>query len=47
LGTGTSKTRLSISGDKTIFATGTVKDVQEVPRIEIDDAGQIRIVDGN
>jgi len=32
--------------DKTIRATGTVKTVDDVPRIEIDDAKQIRIVDG-
>jgi hypothetical protein len=31
--------------DKKIRATGTVKEVQNVPRIEIDDAKQIRIVD--
>ncbi len=31
--------------DKTIRATGTVKLVQDVPRIEIDDAKQIRIVE--
>jgi hypothetical protein len=31
--------------DKTIRATGTVKVVQDVPRIEIDDAKQIRIVE--
>lgn len=31
--------------DKVIRATGTVKVVQDVPRIEIDDARQIRIVD--
>jgi hypothetical protein len=33
--------------DKTIRATGTVKLVQEIPRIEIDDAKQIRIVELN
>ena len=32
--------------DKKIRATGTVKEVDKVPRIEIDDAKQIRIVDG-
>ena len=31
--------------DKTIRATGTVKLVQDVPRIEIDDAKQIKIVE--
>src|SRR5262245_66144156 len=31
--------------DKTIRATGRVKLVQDVPRIEIEDAKQIRIVD--
>jgi len=31
--------------DKTIRATGAVKLVQEIPRIEIDDAKQIRIVE--
>jgi hypothetical protein len=31
--------------DKTIRATGTVKEVQKVPRIEIDDATQIGIVE--
>jgi hypothetical protein len=31
--------------DKKIRATGTVKEVDKVPRIEIDDAGQIKIVD--
>ena len=31
--------------DKTIHAAGTVKLVQDIPRIEIDDAKQIRIVD--
>jgi hypothetical protein len=31
--------------DKKIRATGTVKEVNKVPRIEIDDAEQIRIVD--
>jgi hypothetical protein len=30
--------------DKTIRATGTVKEVQKVPRIEIDDAAQISLV---
>ena len=30
--------------DKTIRATGTVKEVQNVPRIEIDEAEQIRLV---
>ncbi len=29
--------------DKKIKATGTVKEVEKVPRIEIDDAGQIRL----
>lgn len=29
---------------KTIRATGTVKEVDKVPRIEIDDAGQIKVV---
>ncbi len=33
--------------DKTIRATGTVKKVQDVPRIEIDDAGQIRRVEND
>jgi hypothetical protein len=33
--------------DKKIRATGTVKEVDKVPRIEIDDAKQIRIVDAN
>jgi hypothetical protein len=32
--------------DKTIRATGTVKEVEKVPRIEIDDAKQIRLVKG-
>jgi len=32
--------------DKMIRATGTVKLVQDVPRIEIDDAKQILLVDG-
>jgi hypothetical protein len=32
--------------DKKIHATGTVKEVDKVPRIEIDDAKQIRLVDG-
>jgi len=31
--------------DKTIRATGAVKLVQDIPRIEIDDAKQIRIVE--
>ena len=31
--------------DKKIRATGTVKEVDKVPRIEIDDAGQIRLVE--
>jgi hypothetical protein len=31
--------------DKRIRATGTVKDVDKVPRIEIDDAKQIKIAD--
>jgi hypothetical protein len=31
--------------DKKIRATGTVKEVDKVPRIEIDDAKQIKIVD--
>jgi DNA/RNA endonuclease YhcR with UshA esterase domain len=30
--------------DKTIRATGTVKEVQQVPRLEIEDAKQIRLV---
>jgi hypothetical protein len=29
---------------KTIRATGTVKEVDKVPRIEVDDAGQIKVV---
>ncbi len=33
--------------DKTIRVTGTVKKVQDVPRIEIDDAVQIRLVDSD
>ena len=33
--------------DKKIRATGTVKEVDKVPRIEIDDAKQIRIVEAN
>jgi hypothetical protein len=33
--------------DKKIRATGTVKEVDKVPRIEIDDAKQIRLVDTN
>jgi hypothetical protein len=33
--------------DKKIRATGKVKEVDKVPRIEIDDAKQIRIVDVN
>jgi hypothetical protein len=32
--------------DKKVRATGTVKEVDKVPRIEIDDAKQIRLVDG-
>ncbi len=32
--------------DKKIRATGMVKEVDKVPRIEIDDAGQIRLVEG-
>lgn len=32
--------------DKKIRATGEVKEVDKVPRIEIDDAKQIRIVEG-
>src|SRR5262249_9500826 len=32
--------------DKTIRATGTVKSVDGIPRIEIDDAKQIRLVEG-
>jgi hypothetical protein len=32
--------------DKKIRATGTVKEVDNVPRIEIDDAKQIKIADG-
>ena len=32
--------------DKKIRATGTVKEVDKVPRIEIDDAKQIRLADG-
>jgi hypothetical protein len=32
--------------DKKIRATGTVKEVDKVPSIEIDDAKQIRLVDG-
>ncbi len=32
--------------DKKILATGTVKEVDKIPRIEIDDAKQIRVVDG-
>ena len=32
--------------EKKIRATGTVKEVDKVPRIEIDDAKQIRIVEG-
>jgi DNA/RNA endonuclease YhcR with UshA esterase domain len=32
--------------DKKIRATGKVKEVDGVPRIEIDDAKQIRVVDG-
>jgi hypothetical protein len=32
--------------DKTIRATGTVKEVDKVPRIEIDDAKQIKVVEG-
>jgi hypothetical protein len=32
--------------DKKIRATGTVKEVDKVPRLEIDDAKQIRVVDG-
>src|SRR5262249_53575503 len=31
--------------DKTIRATGKVKGVQEIPRIEVDDPGQVRLVD--
>src|SRR5262249_42205969 len=31
--------------DKKIRATGTVKEVDKVPRIEIDDAQQLRLVD--
>jgi DNA/RNA endonuclease YhcR with UshA esterase domain len=30
--------------DKTIRATGTVKEVEKVPRIEVDEAKQIRLV---
>ena len=30
--------------DKTIRATGTVREVDKIPRIEIDDAKQIRVV---
>ena len=33
-------------GEK-IRATGTVKEVDEIPRVEIDDAGQIRLVEGH
>jgi hypothetical protein len=33
--------------DKKIRATGTVKEVDKIPRIEIDDAKQIIIVDAN
>lgn len=33
--------------DKTIRATGAVKLVQDIPRIEIDDAKQIRILEPN
>ena len=33
--------------DKKIRATGTVKEVDKVPRIEVDDAKQIRIVEAN
>jgi hypothetical protein len=32
--------------DKKIRATGTVKEVDKIPRIEIDDAKQIRVVEG-
>jgi hypothetical protein len=32
--------------DKKIRATGTVKEVSRIPRIEIDDARQIRLVEG-
>jgi DNA/RNA endonuclease YhcR with UshA esterase domain len=30
---------------KTLRATGTVKEVQEVPRIEVDEAGQVKVVE--
>jgi DNA/RNA endonuclease YhcR with UshA esterase domain len=30
---------------KTIRATGTVREVEKVPRIEIDDAAQLKVVD--
>jgi hypothetical protein len=33
--------------DKKIRATGTVKEVDKIPRIEIDEAKQIRLVDAN
>lgn len=32
--------------DKKILATGTVKEVDRVPRIEIDDAKQLQVVEG-
>jgi hypothetical protein len=31
--------------EKKIRATGTVKEVDKIPRIEIDDAGQIKVVE--
>jgi hypothetical protein len=31
--------------DKTIRATGAVKEVQKVPRIEVDDPAQVRVID--